>query len=431
MLIQNWIHYQEPGSDWLTSLPTPANATGIPDNWDGSFTHQFYSRMGPMQIALGNDPKDRPHVRVRRSNHPGRWAEFIWLGGNAVTPVATQNDKRVRWTGWRQNTTLVYELGAHKLSKIVRLINPIHPAFFRFALKLPAGHSYTLTPQGRIRIRDDQGKQYMRTTEPFALDSSTMSLDTLNGKQLIPVTIEEDGTTAQGYQIFKLTPDANVLSSAVYPVEIDPSIQLNSAANIKDTYLHKKGTTTNFSNDTVFSYGSVTGSGNDFNALFQVDVSSIPVGSSVSQFDLTITHDELSGSGEPIAKAYIVSEANVLDIGSSNYPCWDFRQFTSSSPWAGAVGCVTSGTDYDTDSSPPSVVIDSARSFGDGFVLNLTTDWVEAWLGGRTNNGIILEHDDASNKWAGFSSVQGTYPPSFDIVYTDPIGPKITFMLNP
>jgi len=372
--IRNWMHYQEPGSDWLTSAPSPDIATGTPDNWVGGFNFQFFSRFGPMQIALGNDAQDRPHVRVRRSHKPGNWAEFIWLGGQTITPVATQNDKRVRWTGWRQNTALIYTVSGNKLTKIIRLTDPTHPAFFRFALQLPDGHSYTLSPQGRIRIRDDQGSQYMRTSPPSALDSSTLSSDTPDGQQLISVTIEEDGVTAQGFPIFKLTPDANDLSAAVYPVDIDPTVTIDSADDIEDTYNRSVDPDHNLGGNSTLAFETFLGSPVNITLM---RVKNFPDGNYESL--VLTTHNNATGGAGTLG-IYPIKSANAdwvvgtsvfaIEAGAS---CWNWKKYNTDAWAGGANGCGVPGVDFDNTDG---FTFNPAVNLNDFTSYTLSADWV-------------------------------------------------------
>ena len=404
--IQNWVNYREPGSGWLPSDPRPDAVTGKPDNWPDNFTHQIFARRGPAQVALGNDPSGRPHVRVRHSQHPGQWAEFIWLQGDSVPLTTSNNNRRVRWVDWRNNTNLSYVLTGRGVRKTIRLKAPAHPAAFRFAVKLPPGHTCKLIGQ-RLIIRDDQGVEYMSTSAPYGFDSSTIT-PTADGTQAIRVTLAEDSTTPQGWTVYSLTPDPNDLASATYPITLDPTINISGTANIDDVYVREFVPTLNHGSG--IALWTKIAATNDYIGLIRLATAAIPEALSYDSLD----YNKIMSSGSMINDWFRVVAANVRVEGTLN----GFPQAGSCSyneaqagilTWAGGNnGCSILGTDYDAG---------SLAAMDNTSPTSIDTAALSDWFGGAANNGwVIISRGSGNLIWRSTERVG--FEPSFDLTYT-------------
>ncbi len=410
-MFRNWMNYREPGSNWLVSNPRPDAATGIPDNWSGNFTHQIYSQRGPAQVALGNNPSGCPHIRVRNAHRTEEWAEFIWLGpANGSFPKISHNKKRIRWVDWKTNTNLVYILGPRGIHKTIRLKSPGHPSRFRFAVKLPPGHTCNLIG-GQLLIRDQQGMIYMTTGIPYGFDSSTVA-PTLDGTRPINVMIKHDGMTIQGWKIFELTPDPNDLTNAVYPVLLDPSITISGTTDLEDTFSHISLKDNNFGGRTstlIFNLISrVTGQ-------VRIVRSAIPAGSysafSLFAFKAAAGNSDLYWTRYLDAAAWVEgSNPNGIEVGAT---CWNWLQYNTV-PWPGSVGGLTVGVDIQDDPltlTPQSMI---------GLTVNevmLDPQWIDDWASDTTvANGISLH----GNLSVHSTENVGSDPLFFEATYSEP-----------
>jgi hypothetical protein len=91
------------------------------------------------------------------------------------------------------------------------------------------------------------------------------------------------------------------------------------------------------------------------------------------------------------------------------------RHWSTGQPWAGAAGCLTSGTDFVADASPPSHTTTASVQN----IWALRASWLSDWRDAvRVNNGFIV-----STTAAGFNSWNSTEAsgnqPSVEIDYEE------------
>jgi hypothetical protein len=231
--IKNWENFRRPDSNNINNLlsfePTqdadePVEASA-PDHWMGNYDFKYQLLNQPLQVFLGDSttPRNTALWGVRRADNTRAWVNFKAAGGiNNDVPMEVFFQKAVRWQNLWTNSTLWLQATRHKIEKTIRLSDPGHPQAFKFIMRIPDGYSYEIN-NNQIFIKDENGTTQIRTNPPYGFDSSTVTIE----PQDVRVTLVETDPVTVGnksFPAFLLTPNADDLSSAVYPVFVDPTM---------------------------------------------------------------------------------------------------------------------------------------------------------------------------------------------------------------
>ncbi|AVX31787.1 hypothetical protein CTH_2244 [Carboxydocella thermautotrophica] len=271
------------------------------------------------------------------------------------------------------NSDLEYTNGPSGVKAEIVLKAPGHPAEFRFG-------AYTknceMAQVGQEVVFTRQGDIVGRVLAPFAIDASG---------DVGPVDLRLEGNDI----IF--TPDPVWLSTATYPVRIDPTTTLQpEAAASKDAYVWQTNGSTNYGTNTALFVGTHPIYSTPFRSYLQFDISSIQ--GDITNITLQLYAYYVTGAG-PQVSAYLPSTTwDEAAITWGNQPA-------IGSKITGPVSVTATGTWYNFDLTP------------------VATTWKTA------NNGIVLKQDPEGGAYtyAGFYSSDysdATLRPKLVITYT-------------
>ncbi|TWU36173.1 Cadherin domain protein [Novipirellula artificiosorum] len=223
---------------------------------------------------------------------------------------------------------------------------------------------------------------------------SGVSLD-FETNPYLDVTVNIDDATIPGdpEDFESYTIDINDIFEA-------PSITLNPVA---DTYLNKDNSGFNYGTSTTLIVDKSGGDIGDSRALLRFDLSSIPVGATIT--GATLTMQATAGASAFDVSVYEVTESWVEggQNGTSGFPSWNDR----------ASGVAWNGGTYN------STAVATFNATGTGQhgwdITALVQDWYD---GTTTNNGLIVGCSETGTESYTYSSREGVAPPELQLFYT-------------
>jgi hypothetical protein len=305
------------------------------------------------------------------------------------------------------NCDLSLTAAKHKVEKLITLKQPGHPSAFRFGLKLAPGHTYEVKDNA-LHVYDSTGVEWLHTPTVWGRDASGGTVD---------VALLDEGDLGVAVVL-------GDLSEAAYPIVIDPSATISGTSAVSDVFLIQVLPNANFGGSLGFVIGGMNGT--TYRTLIKLDTAQIPQGIfSAFRWKMVRTADaQCTQSGR--VNFYIISAGNDYNEGNSNNAiqtgecCWNKRKYNTDN-WVGSARCSTSGTDFDSDASPPGVDFNSFTSgaaYWDTIVLK--NSWLVDWkTGARANNGILLKEttDTAGHAYQAVSTEEASVNPYFEIDY--------------
>jgi hypothetical protein len=204
-----------------------------------------------------------------------------------------------------------------------------------------------------------------------------------------------------GYVIFT----AN-LSSAVYPVVIDPTFSAQPAeADSKDTRSQALAPTSNYGTNAALQ---MSNSGQS--SYVQFDVSSIPAGATVDYATITFTSASTGYGNNVVVYSLHSNVATWTESGLTH------NVYKSGTNWPGSAGCNTANTDYESTLLGSTTFPITGNT---AFSINLLTSRISGWLTG-SNYGLLVRRD-APDQAQAYSSNNATtgYRPKMEIGYTE------------
>ena len=175
---------------------------------------------------------------------------------------------------------------------------------------------------------------------------------------------------------------------------------------VQDTYIRSAGTTSNYGNSTSLVVDRSGGSLGNQRALLQFDLSTIPVGATITGATLQMQATQNSGAFN--VNVYRVTESWVegSSNGGAGQANWNNR--APGQAWASAGGTVDSATIHGTSSTAAT----GPHSW------DLTT-LVRGWqLGTFANYGLMLASPQTGTTTVTYDSSEGTTPPRLRVTYT-------------
>jgi hypothetical protein len=412
--IGNCLNYYTEDNGWQPSNPDLVEASQPADWEDDDFPFAYANQTSPLQAYLvdDSDPDSSAHICLRLSSNP---TYRIRIKAHASESKAHEDDKpnkKIKWNGLWKRTNFQWKIKAGALEKTLELTRSGHPKKFRFNIKYPEDHTYTVE-NNILTFYGPDGLPWLETVPPWGVDANGV---------VIPVTLTEGpqpdslklkkGKSLSNKMSVLITPDETALDSATYPVTIDPTLTLSGSIAIDDTVLSSANPNNNYGTYIRYHFQ------NTYNTL--VKLNALPV----IQGTITGFREKMYISAAPSPtsiRAYKIKSVNTWVEGTgsgspvSGASCWNYCKYTTQA-WAGAAGCSLDGTDYDSNPSPPTVPI-------------TTTGWITlelppAWVG--VNMGFIILCSD-SYAVAAYSSDSGTTPAYFEIDYVASRLPKFFY----
>lgn len=446
--IKNWINFRRPDSNNINKLlafesadnnaqPTQVSA---PDHWTGNYDFQYQLLNQPLQIFLGDSttPQNTALWGMRRADNPRAWVNFKAIGGiNSGVPMEVFGPQRaVRWQNLWNNSTLWLRASRQKVAKQIRLSSPGHPASFKFAMRIPVGYSYEVI-DNQILIKDENGEIQLRTSPPHGWDSATVGFNP-DGSQHIRATLIETNSVTIGnktFPAFLIIPNADDLTSAVYPVFIDPDITIVGQQGyghdaIDDTFISSAWQNYNYGKRGYLSNTWKPGTSQRVSSVIRVWTSELPEALVITTFQLDAGYYQDRSSAVATMRARrILDKAWEPGLYShlvrAGVACWTAAKLYSVN-WT-TPGCEGNGTDYatpivedtfETKATVTNYELWSLSFTGDGL------DWPRGWKDGDyDNNGIVIttDTDGASDALWYVGSTQDSFgrDPRFYIEYSN------------
>jgi hypothetical protein len=325
---------------------------------------------------------------VRCSDAPGSWLNWKALNvnnGNQEPVVSTLN-KTLTWTDLWTDADLRLDCRPNGVGKTIIVKTSSAPLVYRFALRIPDSHSVTLS-NGSLHIRDGQGNIKIKTSPVWAEDAAENPIRcTFSAGASITI----NGRTIPTYRIVL---NADDMSTAVYPVRVDPTTIVEGTTNVFDANLRSGLPSYNYGGN-ITAIGIYSASSTRRNGVVRCDATQVPASGNTINAVRLIVKDALATTSSSLV-AYKILSANDWVEGSgtgtgseSGACCWDYRQYTSAS-WAGSAGCMTASTDY--DSSGVTFTITS----GAATTITLTTSWGTDWQTSSNCRGVVLQNTNA------------------------------------
>jgi hypothetical protein len=414
-VIGNYLNFRTPAGEWQAADPDVEEQGTPPAHWSGAYEFTHALLRGALQVFVGDstDPSNTALLGMRLAEEPDHWVNFKAVNVNAVPMVVQRLQRRVAWAGLWDHADLAWTLGRGLVRKVIRLNDPGHPAAFRFAMRLPAGHTYTIAGNV-LRLFDGNGREWLRTPPPWMADSSDRKLRA----SLV------EAPAMGGFPTFRIVPNATDLQTATYPVVLDPTATISGTSAIEDNFMVEFSPSNNAGGSTALVMG-MQSAGTNYRQLFRIATAQIPAGT-LSAFRLKATrfaHPNSTVAGT--LSIYSVAAGRSWVEGTRNNDgsqagscCWSHYQFNTLA-WTTA-GAKSSGNDFDADASPPTYAYGTHSSGGDVLhTITLRASWATAWRdGSHANQGILLVAPEViNNLFVGWSS-EGTTPPTFEIDYT-------------
>ena len=384
--IASCCNYKTPGGIWAATDSKLEGAGAKPVDWPlarWDFQHQVARQ--PLQVYFGKDVAGGAPalIGVCSDERPSISLVMIPWGvtNKAVKPEPTEI--AVHWDGLWPNTELWYRSGPGRLDKELRLMTADTPLSFQFALQPSAQAVLSVSADG-VGVRDiADGASVLRLQPPWGRDA--------NGVDVRCTLRAGSGVVYRGETLPTVWIDVNSadLVGATYPVIIDPTTTITGSSAIEDAWIPSNSSDRNYGSSGILIYYGIGVSNYLDRGLMRFSAALIPSGT-LNAFRLSVK--SYSNANPAPVNVYRVADANTWVEGTQNGAtetgscCWTHAKYDTQ-PWAGSVGCSTSGTDYDADASPPSITIvpGTRQNF------NLRTAWLSEWKSGaRINNGIIL-----------------------------------------
>lgn len=434
-IIQNWLNFKLPNRDWQESNLITEEVLSIPDNWTGQFDFKYQQLNSPLQVFAGDstDPLNTALFGARWASNPEYWFNMKFIGVTASQPIIYPVIQTIRWNDIYTKTDLGLRAYKHKIEKILKLKAPGHPTSFRFALRLPPGFSYLIINDS-LRILDDQGKVIFRSFPVHGWDSATTALSADGSNSIRVSLVEAPPITVGGktFPTFRLIPNQDDLSSAIYPVFIDPTVTITGIAAIEDTMLNDTSTgnkNNNYGNTTViqvFKWAS-----GHIKPIWRI-LSGIPAGT-ITGFRHFWYTNFLVTPNFPV-DYHRITNANTwvegtvsgaIQVGS---PCWNWTKYNTQA-WAGSLGCNTSGTDFEASVGTNYTI----TAWPQWETVSLPTVWASDFRDGVWINGFLFKpaagYVTGNNCQICSTEYAGTNP-YFEVDYTTANTMKISVFKN-
>lgn len=404
--IGHWINYRTPYGGWGGAAPNLLATPPRPENWDGEFDLDRYSQRGALQIGVGDtsDPDNRAMFGLRRADQPDAWINLkAYDGVQAVSPSWDPGGLISTFTGLWPNADVSFTANRHRIEKIIEMAVGA-PLVYRWTLREAPGVTHEWLPNGDLLFRNAAGDPVFMLPAPWATDA--------NGDS-VPVTLTEEAPVVIGghsYAVLKLTVDD---TGAVYPIRVDPTAMIFGTTDIQDTSI------------ITGDHGNYGGHSNLFHwvgqrvSLIRLAAAAIPTDGVITGFRLNWYHLKSWTTGQIFA--HIITDANdwvegssVGGIQSGKADWFDTKHGTTT--WAGSAGCGTSGVDFDTDATPPTLALNGIGAH----VFTLKPEWPIAWRGvspSRVANGIRFSTDRTDVDFGSTESVGPGIQPIFEVDY--------------
>lgn len=423
--IGNGINFKRPNMPWAETNSVVADSAGVPPDFDGNYDFADNALDAPMQVFFGDttDSSARVMWGFRRADKPHHWANIRPLQPNANVAAHQRSANRALWTNVWQATNLRVIANDNGVVKELVLRNSNAPTKFRLSVLSSPALTFAVVNE-RLVWRDSNGDVSMRSKPAWGADSATLA-NTPDGKNHIRVAVEHIETrvvNGKTFEVIEITPNAADMAGAIYPVTIDPSVDLTGATDIEDAKTHSAFGDINFGGLDSISMTSDASVVHIQTTLIRPTASSIPDGA----IDAATLKLVTAAARTATINAYKVVAANLWVGGSQTFAtetgaCDRNHAKHATLNWAGgSTGC-SSSSDFVADGSPPSASVTGAGNPNDSVIeWSLVTQWFEDWRDGvGTNNGFVMLEETSSADTTKYWSTEYTTASKRPIITVD------------
>lgn len=213
------------------------------------------------------------------SNGVARWVNFKML--DAFPDSSGYYGNAFTYKNVQPNVDLEYAVTPEKLKENITVHDPSALQAFTFSIKLDAGLRFEAQEDNSVFFMDvETGEKLWEIASPFAVDAEGKRTDEVSytfGKQSYE-GVEYDSITVE-------VNDTSFLESAVYPIEIDPTVTIQPNDG-KDAEIREQYPENNYGNDNLIQVGP--SEGYEYVSLLEFDLTTIGSASSVSSADLSL-----------------------------------------------------------------------------------------------------------------------------------------------
>lgn len=251
------VHYRDRQGDWqdIDNRLTPvAGNDGALENTSGPLRMRFGNRADAEALVTMEDQQGRSLCwRLEGASGAPVTREEMFTSGEDEDENRAHADESVsavRYAGLLPHTDLICELRGDCLKEALVLKGPDAPERYVYTMEV-GPLMWEETEGGGLRLWDEAkpGEDVFRVPPPYMMDAAGQE-----GK--LETTWEEQ----DGQLRMTLTPAADFLQSAVYPVTIDPTVQSSqTATKIIDTYISEENNTKNYGSATSLRVGKHDG----------------------------------------------------------------------------------------------------------------------------------------------------------------------------
>ncbi len=381
----------------------------IVDDWqqgDANWPHVV--TRAPMLIYTAADGMRR----ICPTRDPLRYIEigapYVKIGGvwqKVSLGAPTRTGNRLAWTTTNANVYAV--MGGHFIKVAILLKNGWTPPGGQFAF--PVGM------QGLTRM----GLQFFQGGVPVMQLRPLHVEDMDNPADVRPVTTQLVQVGGQWYVLCTLPGLAGMSRPLV-----DPTLTLQpEAADGLDTRLYVASPTFNYGGSVQHAVSDNAGFQTEM--LIRFDVSSIPVGATVTSAVLTLVATVVENNTSRnitvhrgLTQWYEGAQSNAEPAPGEDASTWNLRNANGSVAWVGGAGG-SSGSDYTAAATATTAVTTVGT-----YTWAITTD-VAAWVAGTSNWGIWLKNAGPGLPYKSFGSsdnATASYRPQLVIIYSLPGG---------
>ncbi len=288
------------------------------------------------------------------------------------------------------NTTLTYTIKAGSLKETLTLTAPSGPGCFQFGLQ-SEGLQVVPNPDNSISLNGPVGSATLRIEAPWMFDAAGRT----SSANETAITNTPNGL------VYTLTPSAEWLATARYPVVIDPTVTYSA-----DTAVVKKTQTNTQYSPGVNTNGTTTGDYLACGALSSSEAYRSVLGYAVSfPMDCDINKAEIE-----------LYRHHALDSYGSSVTVQPYL-LPSTLGWSGGITWSNVGAGVPDDATDPSFVLSAMSGSVTIDVTNIVDEWVagdqtghmnvllrdvEDYGGTPTQNVVFLETDDPRNQLTVF-----------------------------
>lgn len=402
--ISNYINYQDQAGTWRASDPA------IEDGDDGQGGgYEQRSVRAPLQAFIGKaaTPLQSARYMVRLSDKPGYWVQIAASDGADVAKVLDRPGRKSSWPNLWTNTTLSYTIGRARVIKELVLSAAGHPASYTFTMRHPGNHSHVVGADGSISFKDVQGVEWLKSPPPWGEDA--------NGNPIRVTLVEGAPLLGPVFQVV-LTPNADDLAGAAYPVTVDPSVVISGTSAIEDNYLYISSNS-NYGGSSQWRFIEDVG-------ILRIKSTAFPAGT-IDAFRWKPYVEYYTSTGRNVAFHRILPanadwvEGTASAVAQTGSSCANWKAYHVSTPtaWAGSAALGTSGVDYEAAAGV-------TKNFNTGvgwYTITLPLAWAALWQSTPSSNGGFRAKSVSGSGFVRITSTEGgANSQYFEIDYTEP-----------